>query len=237
MRYSGSSLISYSCTAVSPPSLGAWHSAAGHATPEGQNNAAGHLRLGIRTRAPTGPKDPHSPSSAATCLGPLVLADGGGQARRSASGNPQTLGRDWALCLAWGSARWSGNGARTESSLERGRSSVCGTGRQAAIVKNRLKRIQYGPGLSTVPRPDRTHPRTPAPVKRYECWPFNFCISGTDRQTRQESLTATIADRARGCLSSGNCLTRPVTRRRVHGRTVSPADCPGQVASPTAPGG
>jgi hypothetical protein len=156
MRYSGSSLISYSCTAVSPPSLGAWHSAAGHATPEGQNNAAGHLRLGIRTRAPTGPKDPHSPSSAATCLGPLVLADGGGQARRSASGNPQTLGRDWALCLAWGSARWSGNGARTESSLERGRSSVCGTGRQAAIVKNRLKRIQYWPRLinGSSPRPD-----------------------------------------------------------------------------------
>ncbi len=45
-----------------------------------------------------------------------------------------------------------------------GRSSVCGTGQQAVIVKNRLKRIQYWPGLinGSSPRPD-----SPANLNRH----------------------------------------------------------------------
>jgi hypothetical protein len=45
----------------------------------------------------------------------------------------------------------------------------------AAIVKNRLKRIQYRPELiQRIPRPDRTHPRTRT-AGSLRPWPFSLC--------------------------------------------------------------
>jgi hypothetical protein len=91
--------------------------------------------------------------------GTLVLADRGGQARRPASGDRLTLGRDWALawqgrCLV--ERQWSQDRVIPEAS----RSSVCGTERQAAVVKNQLKRIQYWPRLIKGPSPRPDSPRT-----------------------------------------------------------------------------
>ena len=58
----------------------------------------------------------------------------------------------------------------------------------AAIVRNRLKRIQYRPRPHRrVPRPDRTDPRIPTAVGP-KCWPFKLCSRESWRPKRLSQL-------------------------------------------------